>query len=59
MQGIKATNNGFKKILCHDWMMRKNCYENLTRSVGVICLSRYLQHLTLTGYKALKQPDYL
>jgi hypothetical protein len=25
----------------------------LTRSVGVICLSRYLQHLTLTGYKRL------
>ena len=31
----------------------------LTRSVGVICLSRYLQHLTLTGYKTLKQPNYL
>ena len=25
----------------------------LTRSVGVICLSRYLQHLTVTGYKRL------
>src|SRR5659263_750132 len=31
----------------------------ITRSVGVICLSRYLQHLTLTGYKTLKQPNYL
>src|SRR5659263_705482 len=31
----------------------------LTRSVGVICLSRYLQHLTLTGYKTLIQPNYL
>jgi hypothetical protein len=31
----------------------------LTRSVGVICLSRYLQHLTLTGYKKLKHYKHL
>src|SRR5659263_285781 len=36
-----------------------NITQLLTRSVGVICLSRYLQHLTLTGYKTLKQPNYL
>ena len=31
----------------------------LTRSVGVICLSRYLQHLTLTGSQMLKHYNYL
>jgi hypothetical protein len=24
--------------------------QQLTRSIGVICLSRYLQNLTVTGY---------
>ena len=33
------------------WSMMQHA---LTRSVGVICLSRYLQHLTLTGYKIIK-----
>ncbi len=31
----------------------------ITRSVGVICLSRYLQHLTLTGYQTLKHYNHL
>src|SRR5659263_66611 len=31
----------------------------LTRSVGVICSSRYLQHLTLTGYQMLKLYKHL
>ena len=31
----------------------------LTRSIGVICLSRYLQNLTVTVYQTLKQPNYL
>jgi hypothetical protein len=39
--------------------LTKNIALVITRSVGVICLSRYLQHLTLTGYKILKQLNYL
>ena len=39
--------------------MTFNSAQLLTRSVGVICLSRYLQHLTMTGYKTLKNHIHL
>jgi hypothetical protein len=43
----------------HDFRLSVNAFRLLTRSVGVICLSRYLQHLTVTGYQTLKQSNYL